>query len=59
MWVRNLKSGQQVSYDQLPFNEVVSLAHALDEWDWLQHKRTGKPTSKQVAFWDSFFAKRG
>jgi hypothetical protein len=41
MWVRQLKSGQQVSYDHLPHQEVVALALALDEWEYRLHRRRG------------------
>lgn len=39
MWVRRLQSGQEVSYDSLPFQEVVALATALDEWEMLVKRR--------------------
>ena len=39
MWVRRLQSGQEVSYEGLPYKEVVALATALDEWERLLHQR--------------------
>lgn len=42
-WMRKLRSGQMVSYDDLPFSEVVALATALDEWEMvIQKMRKGK-----------------
>lgn len=38
-WSRYLISGQQVSYDDLPIQEVVALATALDEWEMLLKQR--------------------
>ena len=40
-WVRLLKSGQEVSYNQLPRPEVWALALALDEWEQVIHNRRG------------------
>lgn len=39
MWVRRLRSGQEVSYNHLPFQEVVALATALDEWEMILYKK--------------------
>lgn len=39
MWKRRLRSGQEVSYDSLPFEQVVALATALDEWEKLVYNR--------------------
>lgn len=40
-WLRLLRSGQEVSYDDLSFKEVVALATALDEWESvLLHRHT-------------------
>ena len=44
-WYRQLRSGQQVSYNQLPKSEVWALAQALDEWEWLLYKRFSKSGS--------------
>lgn len=41
MWIRLLHSGQTVPYDGLPFQEVVALATALDEWEMLVRERQG------------------
>lgn len=41
MWSRLLHSGLYVSYDELPFQEVVALATALDEWEMIITKRKG------------------
>lgn len=38
-WVRLLHSGLTVSYNDLPFKEVVALAMALDEWDSMMKRR--------------------
>jgi len=38
-WIRKLRSGQEVSYNDLGLSEVIALATALDEWEMLQHKR--------------------
>lgn len=48
MWVRQLKSGQQVSYDDLPLQEVRALATALDEWEFIIQK---KKTPEIESFW--------
>lgn len=39
MWLRLLHSGLYVSYNDLPFQEVVALATALDEWETIIAKR--------------------
>jgi hypothetical protein len=46
-WLRRLHSGQEVSYDDLSFKEVVALATALDEWESvLAHRHTFPFTDK-------------
>ena len=40
-WVRKLRSGQEVPYTGLPFEEVLARGAALDEWDMLRAKRAG------------------
>lgn len=39
MWLRRLRSGQEVPYDNLPFQEVVALATALDEWEAILYRK--------------------
>lgn len=41
-WLRQLRSGQHVSYNFLPFSEVCALSYALDEWDYLMRLRFPK-----------------
>jgi len=47
-WIRRLSSGQQVSYDDLPFDQVVALATALDEWENLLNRKKEKAAHGQA-----------
>jgi hypothetical protein len=42
IWVRQLSSGQEVSYNNLPYHEVVALAMALDAWEHIIRQRLWK-----------------
>ncbi len=47
-WVRRLSSGQEVSYNDLPFSEVKALAGALDEWEIIfNRRRLGSSTPRR------------
>lgn len=42
-WERLMRSGQRVAYNGLPFEEVVALATALDEWEQImRHRHPGR-----------------
>jgi hypothetical protein len=54
-WGRQLRSNQRVSYNDLPYREAFALAGALDEWEWLMHRRFSHPSAATRRLWDSYF----
>ena len=41
-WIRLLKSGNEVSYNDLSFKEVIALATALDAWEEMLCRKRNK-----------------